>query len=91
MRQFQVTAVSVTIHTGVIELNIHQAQSRKHLLKLVNGNVYDVLAPVQFKCGEMFGYAGDINKALMAEITAITKEPAEITEENVHVLSRKKK
>jgi len=71
MKQFQVEAVSVTINAGVLELSLSQAQRRKHLLKLIKDNQYEVLSPVQFKRGEKFGYGGDVNKLLMTEITPI--------------------
>lgn len=76
MKQFQVEVVSVTINLGVLELNINQAQRRKHLLKQIGDNLYEVTSPVQFKRGEQFGYGGDVNKSLMSEITPIEEEQA---------------
>lgn len=77
MNHYEVTAVSVTINAGVVELSQNQAHRRRHLLKKVGDSLYEVISPIQFKAGEEFGYGGDVNKLLMTEITPIMKEPAE--------------
>lgn len=81
MKLYQVEAVSVAINTGVLELSLGQAQRRRHLLKQISENQYEVLSPVQFKRGETFGYSGDVNKSLMTEmaftgISDATDEPS---------------
>lgn len=57
----------VTLTAGVLELSEDQARRRKHLIKPVEGedDVYEIIAPCQFKVGERFGYEGfDLTLAL---------------------------
>lgn len=71
MNQYEVTATAVTINAGMIKLSQSQANRRKHLLKRVTDDVYEVISSVQFKRGEVIGYDGAVNKALLLEITPV--------------------
>ena len=45
----------VSLHTGRIQLTKDQAATRADRVQKVMGDVYDIIAPVQFKAGEVFG------------------------------------
>lgn len=64
------TTSAVTLPAGGrVELTASQAASRKHSLRRVRADkagagTYEILAPVQFKAGERFGYDADLPKAM---------------------------
>lgn len=45
-----------------VEIDENQAKRRKHVSKHIKGDIYECTFPFQFKAGEIFGFAGDINK-----------------------------
>lgn len=45
----------VSLHTGRLQLTQDQAATRAGYVQKVMGDVYDIIAPVQFKAGEVFG------------------------------------
>lgn len=71
MNQYEVTATAVTINAGMLQLSLSQANRRRHLLKHVKDDMYEVISPVQFKKGEKIGYDGAVNKALLLEISPV--------------------
>lgn len=74
MKNYKVTAASVTIRSGVIGLSEAQAKDRAHLLKALGDGLYELLSPTQFKRGEEFGYDGDTNKVLLQHIQETDQE-----------------
>lgn len=68
MKHYGVIGVSVTMRSGLIRLSDEQAAARKHNLKKVGEGEYRILAPIQFKRGEQFGYDGDLLKSLVCEL-----------------------
>jgi|AMWB02.1.fsa_nt_gi ABC-type amino acid transport substrate-binding protein len=74
MNTFCALAV-VNIHPGsVLLLSADQAARRVSSLDDLGDGLYLVKAPVQLKAGEVFGYDGDLNKA-MAEQMIKVNEP----------------
>jgi len=71
MDKYRVIGRSVNVASGILELSEDQAASRNHSLTSLGEGLYQVDGPVQFKRGEEFGYDGDVNKALMAELEDI--------------------
>lgn len=58
----------VTIHSGVIQLNSEQAKSRMHNLSHIADDRFDVVRPINFKTGELFGYEGQLPKSMVSSI-----------------------
>lgn len=79
MRQYEVTALSVMINHGILELSPEQAGVRRHLLCPREEGQYEVSSPVQFKRGEQFGWNGEGNKTIMIEITPVSVEVGDVT------------
>ncbi|PTR17497.1 hypothetical protein C8R31_101661 [Nitrosospira sp. Nsp2] len=61
--KYKVAAPFVEFHSGVLVLSKEQVRDRIHNLKKVK-NGYEVVNPVQFKCGEVIGYDGELNHYL---------------------------
>ena len=66
----------VTIAPGsLLHLSDAQAAARAYGLTR-EGAAWRVRLPVQFKTGEEFGYAGDLPKALAAQVSGAAARPA---------------
>jgi hypothetical protein len=63
----------VQISTGHVRLDENQARRRSNHVKHIEGDLYEVVRPFQFKRGERFGYDGVIPKVL-ADV--VLEEPA---------------
>ena len=77
--KYTITSVPVRLHSGVLELTKDQAHARRHNLKSLGKNRFEIVNPVEFKVGEVIGYEGDIPKALatvMIDEAAAKKEAA---------------
>lgn len=61
--QYRILAPSAFPTGSVLTLSEAQAASRRHALKPLGTGIYEALAPVSFKAGEIVGYAGDLPKA----------------------------
>lgn len=62
MKQYKTNAI-VTITDGSVMLNEDQARRRRHKLKPTDKeNVFEIMQPIQFKAGEVFGYDGELSK-----------------------------
>jgi len=72
MNEYKAEGV-VTIHGGRVLLNEDQAKRRAHAIQPKKKNqkkgVYKVIAPIQFKIGEEFGYDGEIPKTIAKLLT----------------------
>ena len=69
---YRVTADSINIHAGVLVLNTDQAEPRKHRLKQLGANRYEVSdPPVSFKRGEVFVFDGELPKGLVQVVTEV--------------------
>ena len=66
--------VQIMPGAGVIALTKQQAGARLHALTPRGKDEYSIRQPVEFKCGEVFGFTGEINKALMA----LVEEPRHV-------------
>lgn len=68
MKQVKVEGQPVNVNSGQVGLTKAQAAARAHALQIVgkpdrDGNaVYNVLAPINFKVGEEFGFSGELSK-----------------------------
>ncbi len=88
MKRYTVTGTIVTLDGGSrVTLTTGQAKTRMHNLKRIDGDVYEVINPVQMKHGETFGYSGSVSKALMTEF----KTPEQIKSEAEKAAREEKK
>ena len=55
----------VTIQTGLVQLSKDQAKGRIHNLKFIESDVYQLINPINFKAGEVFGFDGQIPKSMV--------------------------
>ena len=66
----------MAIHCGMLALSGEQAKCRAHALKEIKKGVYEVLSPVEFKQGEVFGHDGDLPKVLANLVESTKKGPS---------------
>lgn len=72
MKQYLITDTFVNFGIGaILELTEKQYESRKHLLKKLSSNKYEVLQTVQFKRGEVVGLEGELDKYLQTKVNPI--------------------
>jgi len=75
-----------SLHDGLLLLSKDQARRRKHCLRHVDGDVYEIVKPVSFKGGEEIGHDGDIPKTLMSNIMPLVDdEPDEPDDDEVTI------
>ncbi len=60
------TKTTVRIGEGQLVLNPSQAAARSHALARLGDNVFQIIAPVEFKAGETFGHDLAIPKTIAA-------------------------
>lgn len=71
MDTFRVDAVSVTIRAGIVELDEAQAKRRAGFISKNEDGSYTVNAPIGFKKGEVFGYDGEVNRAMLTLVSPL--------------------
>lgn len=86
MNLYRVISKPIRLHAGKLKLNENQLAPRKHLLSPEAGDVFEIISPVEFKVGELIGYDGEVNKALLQGLEPIILkaeaiEPAPVSEE----------
>jgi len=54
LKEYKTTGV-ITLFGGTVELSLKQAEPRQAALKKLKQGEYEVIAPVQFKAGEIIG------------------------------------
>jgi hypothetical protein len=73
VRQFKTQRI-IELFTGVVGLDENQAKRRRASLKEIKKGVYEIMAPVQFKAGEVI-YLSEIPKPYRAALEEIGAEP----------------
>lgn len=70
MKQYTVVAPAGYAHQvgARVGMSKDQARRRRHQVKPLGGDVYEVLLPTMFKLGETFGMEGEVAKSLATEI-----------------------
>lgn len=63
--------MGIRIVNGTLMLNEAQAKRRAKQLKKVGDNLYEVIAPTMFKCGERIGWDGNPSKVLLQALNAV--------------------
>ncbi len=56
------TTDKVDLLSGVLDLSEDQARRRKGWLKKLESGLFEIIKPVQFKAGEVFGFEGELSK-----------------------------
>lgn len=56
------TTDKVDLLSGVLDLTDDQARRRKGWLKKLESGLFQIIKPVQFKAGEVFGFEGELSK-----------------------------
>ncbi len=69
MKNYKVTGRVARFSAGVVKLSDAQANSRQHNLKSLGKGEYEIVNPIEFKNGELFGYSGDVPKVMASVIT----------------------
>lgn len=62
------------LYAGNLVLSEDQARRRAHNLKHLEGDVYEIINPVQFKGGEVIGYDGDPPKAVLGGMVLMAED-----------------
>ena len=70
---------------GMLALTHAQYEARLHALMPAGKNEYIIKQPVEFKCGEVLGFTGEISKALLE----ITEEPRHIPQPVAQTVTEK--
>ena len=82
MKNYEVTGRVAGIASGVVKLSDEQAASRIHNLKDLGKGEYEIVNPIEFKNGELFGYSGDLPKVMASVVTKagklVKEAPAEL-------------
>jgi hypothetical protein len=58
----------ITLYSGILDLTSSQAVPRLSSLIPLGEGLYEIAGPVQFKAGEIIGYDGEVNKALIESL-----------------------
>lgn len=76
MRRYIVTGASANFAGGVLKLTKEQAKAREHALEDLGDGYFEVMTPVGFKRGEIVGFDGEVNKALLQLVDEIGEAPS---------------
>ena len=68
IKNYEVTGRVARFSAGVVSLSHAQASSRIHNLKDLGKGEYEIVNPIEFKNGELFGYSGDVPKVMASAV-----------------------
>ena len=74
MKLYEVVAPYAGVNSGRVEITPEQARARRFALEPLGDNLYRVTQPTGFKRGEMFGFDGDMPKALALGLESLEPE-----------------
>ena len=81
MKTYRVDTKSYRFFHGLVQLTEKQAGLRAHQLKPQGDGIFEIVQPIEFKAGEELGYDGEVNAALLQNITPISEIKVEKKEE----------
>lgn len=81
MKKYRVSGPYAGFMSGVLQLTKEQYGQRLHALVPLGDGLYRVTAPTGFKRGEVIGFEGEVNKALVQEIAQVPSGMEEETSE----------
>ena len=83
MKTYRVDTKSYRFFHGLVQLTEKQARPRAHQLKPRGEGIFEIIQPIEFKAGEELGYDGEVNAALLQNITPIPQIKAGKEEEEL--------
>lgn len=91
MKVHKVIGRSVTLNAGKVGLTEQQAKSRAACIRKAGreDGVYEIIKPVEFKCGEVFEFDGDVPKHAAADLSGDEASDEEKGEARTHVTRRR--
>ena len=81
MKTYRVDTKSYRFFHGLVQLTEKQAKVRMHQLIPRGEGIFEIVQPIEFKAGEELGFDGEVNAALLQNITPIPEIKAEKKEE----------
>lgn len=69
------TTDKVDLLSGVLDLTEDQARRRKGWLKKIDSGLFEIIKPVQFKSGEVFGFEGELSKYHLERMISESGDP----------------
>ena len=81
MKTYRVDTKSYRFFHGLVQLTEKQARVRAHQLVPRGEGIFEIVQPIEFKAGEELGFDGEVNAALLQNITPIPQIKAEKEEE----------
>lgn len=77
MNTYRVDTKSYKFFHGLVQLTEKQAKVRAHQLIPRGEGIFEIVQPIEFKAGEELGFDGEVNAALLQNITPIPEIRAE--------------
>ena len=71
MKTYRIDTKSYRFFHGLVQLTEKQAKPRMHQLVPRGEGIFEIVQPIEFKAGEEIGYDGEVNAALLQNITPI--------------------
>ena len=68
MKKYKVTGRAAKFSSGRVKLSVDQAASRIHNLKSLGDGVFEIVNPIEFKNGEVFGHDGEVPKVMASVV-----------------------
>ena len=62
MKNYKVIGIITRLTAGLVKISGDQIRRRIHNLKKVGDGEYEIVNPIEFKNGEVFGHDGDLSK-----------------------------
>jgi len=81
MKTYRVDTKSYRFFHGLVQLTEKQARVRAHQLIPRGEGIFEIVQPIEFKAGEELGFDGEVNAALLQNITPIPEIKTEKKEE----------
>lgn len=81
MNTYRVDTKSYKFFHGLVQLTEKQAGVRAHQLIPRGEGIFEIVQPIEFKAGEELGFDGEVNAALLQNITPIPEIKTEKKEE----------
>lgn len=80
MKRYTVIEKPLFLKNGILALTQEQAEPRKHLLKHLRGDQYEIIGEVCFKIGEEIGFDGPVKHHINLERvkTKVAKSETEV-------------
>lgn len=85
MKKYVVIGAYASFMSGVLMLTREQYKAREHALEPLGEDLYSVIQQTGFKRDEIVGFDGEVNKALLQDITPMPEAPKDGKSEPVTI------